>query len=55
MKVRCVRNDSKSLPYFVGMNYSAEPLPGGMYKISVPNGSHIIAPLNGHYLDFLPL
>lgn len=53
MKVICTRNDSKTLPYFPGVKYSADDIGGGMFKISVPNGSHIIAPLKGYYLEFL--
>lgn len=55
MKVRCVRNDSKSLPYIVGTVYRAVAIPGGMYEIRDGQGSAIIAPLDGHYLTFLPL
>ena len=55
MKVRCTRNQSTALPFIVGAIYRAVAIPGGMYEIRDGQGSAIIAPLNGHYLDFLPL
>nr|DAU08399.1 MAG TPA: hypothetical protein [Caudoviricetes sp.] len=55
MKVECIRNTSKTMAYYEGFVYEAEPLPGGMYKIKDGAGQHIIAPLNGHYLEFLPI
>lgn len=53
MKVKCVENSSKTLPYYEGFVYEAEPLPGGMCKIKDESGQHIIAPLKGYYLEFL--
>lgn len=54
MKVRCIRNDSKSLPYYVGAVYRAVDI-GGMYEIRDGQGSAIHAPLDGHYLEFIPI
>lgn len=53
MKLKCVENSSKTLPYYEDFLYEAEPLPGGMYKIKDGSGQNIIAPLKGHYLEFL--
>lgn len=53
MKVKCVENSSKTLPYYEGFVYEAEPLPGGMYKIKDESGQHIISQLKGNYLEFL--
>lgn len=55
MKVRCVRNTSKSLPYTVGEIYRAVAIPGGLYEIRDGRGSAILSPLNGYYLTFSPL
>lgn len=54
MKVRCIRNDSKSLPFYVGAVYRAVDI-GGVYEIRDGQGSAIQAPLNGHYLEFIPI
>ena len=53
MKVRCIRNSSTALPYIVRAIYRAVAIPGGMYEIRDGQGSAIIAPLKGHYLEFL--
>lgn len=53
MKVKCIRNDSKSLPYTVNAVYQASDIGGGMFSISDGKGRAIIAPLDGHYLEFL--
>ena len=53
MKVKCVENSSKTLPYYEGFVYEAELLPSCMYKVKDESGRHIIAPLKGHYLEFL--
>lgn len=55
MKVECLENSSKTLPYYEGFVYDAEPLPGGMFKIIDGAGQHIIAPLEGYYLTFSPM
>lgn len=55
MKVRCTRNTSTALPFIVGAVYLAVAIPGGMHEIRDGQGSAIIAPLDGHYLTFLPL
>ncbi|QCW18502.1 hypothetical protein KMB85_gp56 [Escherichia phage vB_EcoS_W011D] len=55
MKVRCIRNTSKSLPFIVGAVYRAVKLCGDLYEIRDGQGSAIQAPLNGHYLTFSPL
>lgn len=58
--VKCIRNDSKTLPFAVNGVYNAEDI-GGQYKISFykganDNGTNFIhAPLNGHYLEFIPV
>lgn len=52
MKVRCIRNDSKSLPFYVGAVYRAVDI-GGIYEIRDGQGSAIQAPLEGHYLEFV--
>lgn len=50
--VKCIRNDSKSLPYQVGGTFLAE-YQGGAYKIFDGKGSHIISRLDGHYVEFI--
>ena len=50
--VKCIRNDSKSLPYQVGGTFLAENQ-GGVYKIFDGKGSHILSPLEGHYVEFI--
>ena len=53
-KVRCIRNDSKALPYHVGSVYAVGyNHGGGNYEIYDGQGSVIIAPLKGHYLEFV--
>lgn len=55
MKVRCIRNTSTALPYIVGAICRAVAIPGGLYEIRDGQGSAILAPLEGHYLTFLPI
>lgn len=55
MKVRCIRNTSTALHYIVGAIYRAVAIPGGLYEIRDGQGSAILAPLEGHYLTFLPI
>lgn len=55
MKVKCLENSSKTLPYYEGFVYEAEPLPGGVFRIIDEEGKHIIAPMEGHYLTFSPM
>lgn len=56
MLVKCIRNDSKSLPYHVNQNYSVGyDHGGGNFEIYDGHGGIIIAPLNGHYLEFIPV
>lgn len=56
--VKCIRNDSKTLPFAVNGVYQAENV-GGQYKISYMDGYNstdfIHAPLNGYYLEFIPV
>ena len=56
--VKCIRNDSKTLPFAVNGVYNAEDI-GGQYKISymvgVNKSDYIHAPLSGHYLEFIPV
>ena len=55
-RVICLRNDSKSLPFKVGAQYSiGYDHGGGNYEIYDGQGSIIIAPLSGHYLEFYPV
>lgn len=54
MLVRCIRNDSKALPFYVGQIYRAVPYLG-LYEIRDGHGSAIQAPLDGHYLEFIPI
>lgn len=51
-KLKCIRNDSKTLPYSVGECYYAKYI-GGAYKIFDAQGGHIVAPKEGHYLEFV--
>lgn len=54
--VKCIRNDSKSLPFTVNGIYSiGYDHGGGNFEIYPGDGSAIIAPLNGHYLEFIPV
>lgn len=55
MKVKCLENSSKTLPYYEGFFYEAEQLPGGVFRIIDEAGQHIIAPLEGYYLTFSPM
>lgn len=54
--VRCIRNDSKALPFYVGVIYSVGyHHGGGIYEIYDGAGSVIQAPLNCHYLEFIAI
>lgn len=55
MKVKCLENSSKTLPYYEGFVYEVEQLPGGVFRIIDEAGQHIIAPLEGYYLTFSPM
>lgn len=52
MKLKCVRNESKCLPYTVGETYSATNEGKGIIKIEDNRGGWMQAPLNGYYLEF---
>lgn len=53
--VECTRNDSTSLPFVVGLKYSiGYDHGGGYFEIYDGEGSIIMAPLKGYYLDFIP-
>ena len=54
MIVKCIRNDSKALPFHVNANYRAVDV-GGAYEIRDGYGSAIIAPLRGALLEFVPI
>lgn len=55
-KVKCIRNDSKSLPFAVNQTYTiGYHHGGGIYEIYDGAGSVIHAPLNGHYLEFIAI
>lgn len=56
MKARCIRNDSKSLPYQVNQIYTiGYDHGGGNFEIYNGQVGIIIAPLKGHYLEFVLL
>lgn len=53
-KVKCIRNDSKSLPFQVGETYNlGYHFGGGLYEVICKNGSKVQATLNGYYLEFV--
>lgn len=55
-RVKCIRNDSKSLPFQVNQIYSVGyHHGGGIYEIYDGQGSSIQAPLNGYYLEFIAI
>lgn len=55
-RVKCIRNDSKKLPFRVNQIYSVGyDFGGGLFEIYDGRGSTIQAPLNGHYLEFIEL
>ena len=55
-RVVCLRNDSKSLPFKPGRHYSiGYDHGGGNFEIYDGQGSIIIAPLVGYYLEFFPV
>lgn len=55
-RVKCIRNDSKTLPFRVNQIYSVGYDFGcGMLEIYDGQGSAIQASLNGHYLEFIEL
>ena len=53
-RVKCIRNDSKTLPFHVGAIYSiGYNHGGGIYEIYAGDGTAIQSPLIGHYLEFV--
>lgn len=54
--VKCIRNDSKTLPFLVNQIYSVGyDFGGGLFEIYDGRGSAIQAPLNGSYLEFIEI
>lgn len=54
--VKCIRNDSKTLPFRVNQIYSVGyDFCGGLFEIYDGRGSAIQAPLNGRYLEFIAI
>lgn len=55
-RVKCIRNDSKTLPFRVNQIYSVGyDFGGGLFEIYDGRGSAIHSPLNGHYLEFIEI
>lgn len=55
-RVKCIRNDSKTLTFRVNQIYSVGYDFGrGLFEIYDGRGSVIQAPLNGHYLEFIEI
>ncbi|AEA72944.1 hypothetical protein Shfl1p68 [Shigella phage Shfl1] len=55
-RVKCIRNDSKTLPFRVNQIYSVGyDFVGGLFEIYDGRGSVIQAPLNGYYLEFIEI
>lgn len=56
IRVICLRNDSKSLPFKVCAHYSVGyDHGGGYFDIYDGHGGIIISRLNGYYLEFYPV
>ncbi|QAX92082.1 hypothetical protein vBSsoS008_075 [Shigella phage vB_SsoS_008] len=54
--VKCIRNDSKTLPFRVNQIYSVGyDFGGGLFEIYDGRGSTIKTPLNGSYLEFIEI
>ena len=53
MIIYCTKNDSKTLPFTVNHPYNAEYISGGIWKIYGDDMSTIMAPLDGHHLEFI--
>lgn len=55
-RVKCIRNDFKTLPFRVNQIYSVGyDFGGGSFEIYDGRGSVIQAPLNGYYLEFIEI
>lgn len=55
-RVKCIRNDSKTLPFRVNQIYSVGyDFGGGLFEIYDGRGSVIKAPLKGIYLEFIAI
>ncbi|UIU27564.1 hypothetical protein SA32RD_39 [Escherichia phage vB_EcoS_SA32RD] len=55
-RVKCIRNDSKTLPFRVNQIYSVGyDFGGGLFEIYDGRGSVIQAPLNCYYLEFIDI
>lgn len=54
--VKCIRNDSKTLPFRVNQIYSVGyDFGGGLFEIYDGQGSAIKTPMNGIYLEFIAI
>lgn len=54
--VKCIRNDSQTLPFRVNQIYSVSyDFGGGLFEIYDGRGSATQAPLNGSYLEFIEI
>ena len=51
MKLKCIKNSAKVLPYIPGLEYDAEDI-GGVLKVFDHEGGFILAPVSGHLLEF---
>lgn len=51
--IYCTKNESKTLPFTVNYPYKAECVSGGIWKIYGDDMSTVMAPLDGHYLEFI--
>lgn len=55
-RVKCIRNDSKTLPFRLNQIYSVGyDFGGGLFEIYDGQGSVIQAPLKGSYLEFIAI
>lgn len=55
-RVKCIRNESKTLPFRVNQIYSVGyDFGSGLFEIYDGQGSAIQTPLNGSYLEFIAI
>lgn len=54
VRLKCIRNDSKSIKLNVNQTYECEHVGGGFYRIDVKGDKHeVMAHLSGKFLDFV--
>ena len=53
VKLKCVRNSSKSLDFIVGNTYEAVDRKDSMFEIFSESGWCLICPLDGHFVGFI--